>query len=77
MVDKNKDFFSLNSQKEKAGGKIIKTLTHLFLAETSECVCGGVFFFRLLDADSVGSFLSGGMTGLSLWFKEVGQTWAV
>lgn len=36
-------------------------------------MCGGVFF-RLLDADSVGSFLSVGMTGLILSFKEVGQT---
>lgn len=36
-------------------------------------MCGGVFFFRLLDADSVGSFLNVGMTGLILWFKEIGQ----
>lgn len=34
---------------------------------------GVYFFFRLLDADSVGSFLNVGRNGLSLWFKEVGQ----
>lgn len=68
----NKDFLDW-TPRMKRRGKILKTRTHLFLSETSECVWGCIFF-RLLDADSVGSFLSVGMTGLILWFKEVGQT---